>query len=133
VSNRIFGYTATTRLGWMENLPSTVVKEWRDWCTKRDYFFDPKFYGKSVPRGIFQEFEFPIRVYFAEDDPISNERSVPRFWSHVRSRKGLEMIKLRAQEFGAQEIGHFGYFSKKFQNNIWSLFLADIENFIRPQ
>jgi predicted alpha/beta hydrolase len=129
VSDRIAGYSATTKFGWMEDLPSTVVHQWRDWCTRPDYFFDPKFYGKSVPLGIFQKLDFSVRVYYAEDDPISNERSVPRFWSHVRSSRGLEIIKLRPQEFGAKEIGHFGYFSKKFQRNIWSMFLADIEGF----
>lgn len=130
LSHRIWGYCAGKRFGYMEDLPTTVVKDWGDWCSRPDYFFDAELYGKSVPRGLYQEFRFPIKVYWVDDDPIANRHSVPKFWSHVKSAAGIEIQPLRRRDFGVRHFGHFGFFRRRFRDTFWSQIRQDLDRFL---
>lgn len=127
VSNALLGYTAARRLGIMEDVPRGVAYEWRDWCSRPDYFFYEKFFGKTVPKGRFSALPFPVKVFWATDDPISNARSVPAFWQHVRSAQSLDVEALRPADFGMQTIGHFGLFRKTARETLWPKALAALE------
>ena len=127
VGNALLGYTAARRLGIMEDVPKGVAREWRAWCSRPDYFFDPKFFGKTVPTGRFDALPFPVKVFWATDDPISNARSVPAFWRHVRSLHSLDVEALSPAEFGLKSIGHFGLFRKTARETLWPKALAALE------
>ncbi len=125
--NALLGYTAARRLGIMEDLPAGVTAEWRAWCSRPAYFFDPKFFGKTVPTGRFDALPFPVKVFWATDDPISNARSVPAFWQHIRSTHSLDVEALRPAEYGLKTIGHFGFFRKTARETLWPKALAALE------
>lgn len=131
ISNVLFGYVAAKRIGLMEDLPKQIVLDWRNWCSVPDYFFDRKYAPESADRGFFQDLQFPIQVYWTTDDPISNARSVPRFWMHVKSTGGIKIDCIKPKEIGAKEIGHFGFFRKKFKETLWVKALKDLEDFIK--
>jgi predicted alpha/beta hydrolase len=130
ISIVLTGYVAAKRFGIMEDLPKNVVLEWRDWCNVPNYFFNERFYGKTVPRGLFQEYPFPVHVIWASDDPISNKRSIPMFWNHVKSAQGITFRKLDPKALGVDNIDHFGFFRKKFRENIWQEALDTLDGFI---
>ncbi len=130
ITHTLFGYTATKKLGIMENLPKGITLDWRRWCSVPDYFFNKEEYGITVPTGAYKDFPIPVKVYYASDDPISNERSVNRFWSNVISKHPIEIVKLNPKDFNRQEIGHFGFFNKRSNGNIWELALNDLKNYI---
>ncbi|MCU0341787.1 MAG: alpha/beta hydrolase [Spirosomaceae bacterium] len=130
ISKLLFGYVAAKRLGLMEDLPYRVVKEWRDYCSVPEYFFDPQFYGKTTPIGHYQAFDFPIQLYWATDDTIVNARSVASFWKHVKSSKGINIETLTPRDYGVSEIGHFGFFRRKFRDILWPKALAKLEGFL---
>ncbi len=113
------GYLGAKRFGIMEDLPKNVVREWRAWCRKADYLFDSKFYGNTIPQGHYANMPFPIHVFWSTDDPISNHRSIPAFWRHVKSRFGIQFSKLSPNEYAVKEIGHFGFFKKKMATTLW--------------
>ncbi|MBC7893577.1 MAG: alpha/beta fold hydrolase [Sphingobacteriaceae bacterium] len=127
VMTALRGYAATGWTGAIDDLPAGVARDWRDWCSRPDYFFDEKFFGKTVPRGHFDALSFPIKVYWATDDPISNARAVPAFWQHVHSKKYLEIEALRPAEHGLKSIGHFGFFRKMARETLWRKALEDLE------
>jgi predicted alpha/beta hydrolase len=130
ISNLLFGYVAAKKWGIMEDLPYRVVKEWRDYCSVPEYFFDKKFYGITTPRGHFHELTFPIQMYWASDDKIVNARSVDNFWKHIKSNKPIDIEQLNPKDYGVKEIGHFGFFRKKFKNILWQKALLKLEEFI---
>ncbi|HRO67651.1 MAG TPA: alpha/beta fold hydrolase [Pseudobdellovibrionaceae bacterium] len=76
LSDLFFGYCAGKKLGHMEDLPTTVVREWRAWCEQPEYLFSPKFLGKTLPPGHFKEFVFPVSAYWASDDRIANRSPI---------------------------------------------------------
>lgn len=124
------GYVASKRFKIMEDLPRRVVTQWRAWCAKANYFFDPKFYGKSVPIGVFDRMPFPIQVFWATDDPISNARSVPAFWNQVKSEKGLSFQVLRPEDWNTAKIDHYGVFRAQFKDSLWREVLGALQRML---
>lgn len=120
ISALLNGFVKAKPYGFMENLPKKVVFEWRDWLEKEDYFFDKKFYGKTVPTGCFKSFKFPIHVYYSTDDTISNVKNTKAFWKNVKSEKGITFTELTPKEFGLKKIDHFGYFKKTMKGKLWT-------------
>lgn len=130
ISILLKGYVASKRFKIMEDLPRKVVAQWRAWCNKANYFFDPKFYGKSVPKGVFAQMPFPIHVFWATDDPISNARSVPAFWRHLKSEAGLSFQLLRPEDWNAKKIDHYGMFRAQFKDSIWREILGALQRML---
>lgn len=123
-------YVKAKPYGLMENLPKNVVFEWRDWLEKADYFFDKKFYGISVPKGNFNNFTFPIHVYYSTDDTISNVSNTKAFWRNVKSNKTITFRELSPEEFGLKKIDHFGYFKKSMKEKLWPDIVIQLDKFI---
>ena len=130
ISVALTGYVAAKRFNIMEDLPKNVAREWRDWCSKKDYFFDPNFFGKTVPEGHFSKMPFPIHIFWTTDDPISNENTVPTYWSHVNSPDGITFTQITPESIKAKKIEHFGYFNKKLGPQLWPMGLAKLDEFL---
>lgn len=122
------GYIKAKPYGFMENLPRNVAFEWRDWLEKETYFFHKKFYGVSVPIGQFKNFSFPIYVYHATDDSISNAKNTRAFWQNVHSKKGINIKAISPDQFGLKKIDHFGYFRKNMQDKLWPEMLKILDD-----
>lgn len=130
ISILLKGYVAAKRFKIMEDLPRKVVTQWRAWCSKANYFFDSKIYGKSVPVGVFAQMPFPIHVLWASDDPISNARSVPAFWKHVKSEVGLSFQVLRPEDWNTSKLDHYGMFRAQFKDSIWREILGALQRML---
>jgi len=115
----ITGYVKAKTFGLMENLPKKVVNEWRNWLEKKDYFFDPEFYGKTVPIGHFSNYTFPIHLYWAVDDTISSQKNIESYWQHINSKEEISFTKLVPSELGVKNIGHFGFFKRNMKDKLW--------------
>lgn len=113
------GYVAASRFKIMEDLPPDVFKDWRAWCRSPDYFFDERFYGKSVPVADFDRLKFPIHHYHSTDEVISTPENVRTFWRHWKSAGGITHEPIRPEDYGQKEISHFGYFRRKMKTTLW--------------
>jgi predicted alpha/beta hydrolase len=127
------GYVAAKKYGIMEDLPRNVVKQWDDWCSVPEYFFNPKYYGKTTPIGHFQDYPFPVYNFWATDDPISNSRSIPMLWKHIKSSVGIEFRQISPQELGVPKINHMGFFKKQFRDTLWVEVANKFTSFIEKQ
>jgi len=130
ISVLLTGYVKAKQFGLMENLPKNVVYEWRAWLEEENYFFDPKFYGKTVPEGQFKKYKFPIRTYWTIDDSISNEKNTIAFWKHIKSEKEIAFTQLIPAEFGLKKIDHFGFFKRVMKDKLWLNVVKELDNFV---
>ena len=124
------GYVTAKRFGIMEDLPRNIVTDWAAWCSVPNYFWDEKFFGKTVPEGHYHELTFPIAHFWASDDPIANEKNVPLLLQNFKTCKGLSSEKLVPADFGAKKIEHFGFFKREFKDTIWVKILHKLDDFI---
>lgn len=123
------GYVSGKKFGIMEDLPRNVVYEWRDWCARRDYFFDGRFYGKTVPTGHFSSFRFPIHTYWTTDDTISNRVNTEAFWRHIQSEKEISFTGISPEQLGLKRIGHFGFFRRVMKDKLWQQVVERLDKF----
>jgi predicted alpha/beta hydrolase len=122
----IYGYLACKRFGIMEDLPGGMIKEWRKWCNSENYCLD--FLGKTWPNGYFEEIKLPIKSYWTTDDPIANAHTVPAFTRHFRHADIMNESIVPA-DYGKQQIGHFGLFSRQMRDTFWRKIVNDLDRF----
>lgn len=127
ISISLKGYVNAKRFNFMEDMPKKVANEWRDWLENPDGFFNPKYYGKTVPIGDFQNFDCPICVFYSSDDTISTESNIQSYWSQIKSSKSIELIKLSPSDYSVKKIDHFGYFKKNMRETFWKEILFKID------
>ncbi len=130
VSVMLKGYVASKRFGIMEDLPKSVVAQWRTWCAKPDYFFNEQFYGKTVPAGKFKQYNFPVQIFWTTDDPISNKDSIPAYWNQIENQDITSIKKIEPADYGQKKIGHFGFFRKSLQDTLWQEALRELDLFL---
>lgn len=130
LSNLFYGFLKAKKFGIMEDMTKNAINEWKDWCLKEDYLFDKKFYGKTVPIGNYQNFDFPIHTFWATDDTISTKKNTYNLWKHFKSTKPITFTELKPSDYNLKEIGHFGFFKKKFKNHFWNQALEVFDTFL---
>ena len=130
VSIALTGYVRAKKFGIMEDLPRNVLRQWRDWCSKSDYFFDQQFYEKNVPRGNFKNYDFPIEIYWTSDDTISTERAVHSYWKNIENKKTINFNGIKPENFQMKQIGHFGFFRRSLRDKLWPDVVQKLNSFL---
>lgn len=127
LSIALAGYVKSKPFGFMENLPKGVCNEWKAWCSKPNYFFDPAFRGKTLPPDHFDAIPFPIHVFTPTDDEICTRANSDNYWKHVRSLAGITHYWIEPHACGMEKLGHFGLFHRKMREPFWPQVAAVIK------
>jgi predicted alpha/beta hydrolase len=130
ITHLLYGFTAAKKLKIMENLPPKITNQWRKWCSVEDYFFDKKYFHTIEEISHFDKIPFPIQLFWLTDDAIAGKRNVESFWKHVKSTEGITLTEINPTEVGLKEIGHFGFFRKKYKAELWPFVLKKLNAFI---
>jgi len=117
LSSKILGYAPGKKIGIGEDLPKGVAKEWGDWCKRKSYF--SAFFGKTIKKNYYSEINVPFKIYSAEDDEYSNEKAITEILKYYSNAK-IDKEIVRLDELNTKKIGHFGYFSSKYKESIWT-------------
>lgn len=126
ISSKLFGYARFKLVGYGENLPSGVAKEWGTWCMEHDYvaaYFDntgrhQSFDGLPFGPTYYKDVKFPIRAYCFTDDYIATKVNVPPTLSLFENSE-LETMWMEPEAIGASDIGHLGFFRKNIGSPLW--------------
>ena len=120
------GYFPGKRLGWLEDTPGGVV---RDWVLSRPRFEDTwrGFSGRRYPgkQDLVQRFSqmsgSTLALSFTDDE----FGTVPAIHRLLAYYHGSERTHLRIEPntIGEHSIGHFGYFNSRFSEKLWGIAL----------
>jgi predicted alpha/beta hydrolase len=112
----VMGYFPARRLGFGEDLPAGVAKEWARWGRNADYMLDEH----GVPlRAGFHALNVPILSYSFADDwmaPRDAVEDIHRLFKHAQ----VERRHIAPAELGLEHIGHFGFFRTAHKEPLWS-------------
>ena len=109
----LFGYYPGKSIGIVDNLPRSVVTEWRRWGIKKAYFMD--FYTKAEYH--FDTLTAPMRMYSFTNDPFASKKGVDWLAQQYKNAK-VERIHFDRGSDGKRP-GHFGFFKEEFANDFW--------------
>lgn len=123
VHTRFFGYVNARKVKQGENLPKGIALQWRKWCTRPDYF-EPDF-EKELHPVFFDKVLTPITSIQIQDDPLANKTTSNKLLKYY-SNAEIEIQEVIPNEYGVDKIGHTGYFSRKFKDNLWKKIVAEM-------
>ncbi|WP_295683760.1 alpha/beta fold hydrolase [uncultured Nevskia sp.] len=120
------GYLPAKRLGWMEDTPKGVV---RDWSGMGSRFENSLRHGSGhrlsrdeaerlVER--FASVTAPILAVGANDDPFGTPSAVDRLLAYFTGAD-RHHLRLDAASLGFDAIGHFAFFNERFRDVLWPL------------
>ena len=124
IFTRIFNYLPSSHLTRMEDLPKGMALEWANWCKKTNYHFDVI----KNTQERYNKIKCKIVSYSIDHDFYATVSAVDWIASKFKNAQ-VSRVHLKANDFGVQDIGHFGFFKTRFQDTIWKLFLQNLRNF----
>lgn len=114
----LFGYFPAKKIGLFENLPKKVVYEWAKWGQHKDFMM-----GHCDFKDIyFGKIEVPILILSFPRDTYAPKRSVDWLAAQFKNAR-IDRRHIIPEESGLEEIGHFGFFRKKFSDSLWKMTL----------
>jgi predicted alpha/beta hydrolase len=112
VSNVVFGYTQSSKIGMGEDLPKNVAKQWRDWCNGAGYIKTA--FGETVKKHYYDDVKLPALWLNAPDDDIANDKNVADMIRVFPNMQATTQT-LKPKDYGLQHIGHMKFFSRQNQ------------------
>lgn len=126
-----WGHFPGSRMGWLEDLPRGVALDWA--CSKRDFTATGR---TAEQRRAMQEhlahFCAPTLAVTTTDDPYATPAALSRALSYSPLTHP-HLWELRPEDFGVQEIGHFGLFHDRFRTTFWPATLAWLRDGTLPR
>lgn len=110
-----FGYFPGRRLGFGEDLPAQVMRQWGRWCLTPDYLFgDPRLRAAES----FAAVATPLEVIHFDDDAYAPPAAVERL---ARAFTGAQVRRalIPAASVEGGRIGHFGFFRRSRCGRHW--------------
>ncbi|PYY89705.1 alpha/beta hydrolase [Pseudomonas sp. TKO26] len=120
---RLYGYFPGKRLGWMEDTPAGVV---RDWATPH-----PRYEGRPSGRRLaakrngqpFTQVSAAVLAISLSDDPFGTVAAIERLLAYF-SNSPRTHLRIAPQDIGETEIGHFAFFHSRFDTRLWPIILG---------
>lgn len=120
----MYGYGKMKAIGWGENLPPNMLKQWRSWCLHPQYFRDTILL--LTGKDYFEDFRIPMVSVYISDDYIANTqtaRLLLDFFPHANRR----LHQLAVTNLVNEPVGHNGLFRKRFERTLWPELMRIIE------
>lgn len=136
VVTRLFGYFPGKRLGWLEDTPQGVV---RDWTAPYPHFEDMWRRGSfRVPEAELQmltERFSTVRgttlALSLSDDEFGTIPAIQRLLRYYRNSPRTH-LHIEPEDIGQTSVGHFGFFHSRFESSLWRLPLQWLRNGCLP-
>ncbi len=108
-----FGYYPGKLIGIVDNLPKSVVTEWRKWGVKKEYFMH--YYNEQEYH--FDKLRVPLRMFSFTNDGFASKKGVDWLSQQYKNAK-VERIHFDKDSNGKKP-GHFGFFKETFKKEFW--------------
>ncbi|CAB3849064.1 alpha/beta fold hydrolase [Achromobacter sp. SIMBA_011] len=112
------GYFPGRRLGWLEDTPRGVVRDWS--------FMGARFEGRGGPDrrvAAMAAVTAPILALSVTDDEFGTEAAIARLLAYFTGSARTH-LRLAPASLGLDAIGHFAFFHDRFRDTLWPIALG---------
>jgi predicted alpha/beta hydrolase len=119
----LFGYFPGKRLGWLEDTPAGVV---RDWSTPTPTY-ETRPSGRFLGELPFSRVKARILAISITDDPFGTVAAIERMLNYfVKSER--THLRIAPEDIGEKQVGHFAFFRSEYQDRLWPIALAWLQS-----
>lgn len=112
----LLGYVPARRLGWMEDTPAGVARDW----SRMGARFERTLRGGAGLPDRFARVGAPILAISLTDDPFGTIPAIERLLGYYRASPRTH-LRIAPGMIGAAAIGHFAFFHDRFRDSLWPL------------
>jgi predicted alpha/beta hydrolase len=128
----IFGYFPGKRLGWMEDTPRGVVRDWnaREPRFENAYRRGAQALDAAQRQALVDRFAAMRGATLAvslADDGFGTICAVQRLLRYFRNSRTIH-LHIAPESIGASQIGHFAFFHSRFEASLWRIALEWLRN-----
>ena len=117
------GYFPGKRLGWLEDTPAGVV---RDWSTPTPRY-ETRPSGRALDELPFSRVRAQLLAISITDDPFATVAAIERLLSYFDHSERTH-LRIAPEDIGEKQVGHFAFFRSEYQHRLWPVALAWLQN-----
>lgn len=111
----LLGYFPGKRLGWLEDTPKGVVRDWRRFGSRA--LKDAERYLLVEP---FAAVTAPTLAVSVTDDEFATVAAIERLLGYFRNSPATH-LRISPESIGRDKIGHFAFFHDRFEKDLWHI------------
>ncbi|PRA30313.1 alpha/beta hydrolase family protein [Pseudomonas poae] len=119
----LYGYFPGQRLGWLEDTPAGVV---RDWSTPTPSY-ETRPSGRELGELPFSRVTAQLLAISITDDPFGTVPAIERLLAYF-SNSDRTHVRITPEDIGEKQIGHFAFFRSEYQDRLWPIALAWLQS-----
>ena len=123
----IYGYFPGKRLGWLEDTPAGVVRDWSTPTAKYEKRPSGRVIHASSGRLPFAAVTARTLAISLSDDPYGTIAAIERLLGYF-SNASTTHLRIEPPDIGEQEVGHFAFFRSAYQATLWPIALSWLQN-----
>ncbi|MHC8303725.1 alpha/beta hydrolase family protein [Pseudomonas sp. PB3P13] len=121
------GYFPGKRLGWLEDTPAGVVRDWSTPTARYELRPSGKRIHAVSGQLPFADVSAKILAISITDDPYGTIPAIERLLDYfINSAK--THLRIAPEDIGEQEVGHFAFFRSAYQATLWPIALCWLQN-----
>lgn len=120
---RVFGYFPGKRLGWLEDTPASVVRDWSTPATRYERRPSGRAMLAKTGRLPFANVRAKTLAISISDDPYGTIPAVERLLGYLENAAKTH-LRIEPQDIGEQQVGHFAFFRSAYQATLWPIALT---------
>lgn len=117
------GYFPGKRLGWLEDTPAGVV---RDWSTPTARY-EKRPSGQDIHVRNFAAVTAKALAISISDDPYGTVPAIERLLAYFTGSTNTH-LRIAPEDIGKKEVGHFAFFRSAYQATLWPIALSWLQN-----
>ncbi|WP_047299334.1 alpha/beta fold hydrolase [Pseudomonas fluorescens] len=116
------GYFPGKRLGWLEDTPAGVVRDWSTPTARYERRPSGRAMLARTGQLPFANVRAQTLAISISDDPYGTIAAIERLLSYF-SHAPKTHLRIAPQEIGEQQVGHFAFFRSAYQATLWPIAL----------
>ena len=117
------GYFPGKRLGWLEDTPAGVV---RDWSTPTPRY-ETRPSGRALADLPFSRVKAQVLAISITDDPFGTVAAIERLLGYFDGSERTH-LRIAPEDIGEKQVGHFAFFRREYQDRLWPIALAWLQH-----
>ncbi|MEB0044698.1 MULTISPECIES: alpha/beta fold hydrolase [unclassified Pseudomonas] len=115
----IYGYFPGKRLGWLEDTPAGVVRDWSTLTAR----YENRPSGRAAHTKTFANVTAHTLAISLSDDPYGTIAAIERLLDYFTGATTAH-LRITPQDIGEEEVGHFAFFRSAYQATLWPIALS---------